>query len=110
MQRIPKLQPSAIDERIRKACQVPKLNSFWKYLLPGTGGVKTLHPGYVCWYNSCENLGDWTFSAGVDASIDTADYKENVGSLLIDVPADSTGYQFARLKNGIFNWCDKYLG
>lgn len=36
---LPKLQPSSIDERIRKVCQHPKINAFWKYLSPSTASV-----------------------------------------------------------------------
>lgn len=78
---LPRLQPSSIDERIRKACQYPKTNAVLRYL-PRGGGVKPLHPAYVCWYNSCEDCDDWWIEAA--CSLDTVDFQENIGSLLFD--------------------------
>jgi len=105
--KLPLFKPVSIDDRIR---QHLKTRAFWRYLLSGIGGAKPLHPEYVCWWDSCENLGAWSFTAGVSASIDTADYQENVGSLFVDVPADSASDQNARLNGANFSWCDEYLG
>jgi hypothetical protein len=40
-----------------------------------------LHPSYVCWYNSCEDLTEWDIDAGIAASINVTDFKEGSGSL-----------------------------
>jgi hypothetical protein len=78
----------SIDQRIRR--NAPFLSrAFWKYGLVrrALGGEKALHPDYVCNYNSCENLADWTLGSGVTGSIDSSVFQENVGSLKLDIEA-----------------------
>ena len=66
-----------------------------------------LHPPYVCWFNSCEKLTDWTIDTGMNGSIDNADKMENTGSLALDVPIGTAGFLKATLP---FPVCDEYWG
>ncbi len=52
---LPRLQPS--DERIRKACQCPKINAVRKYLLPSMAAAK---PKVTYWEDPCESFTPWT--------------------------------------------------
>jgi len=84
MERIPSLPLSSIDDRIKKACQVPRIQAVLKYLpFGGGGGAKPpLHPPYVCWYDSCESCGPWTVDPNFSCSPDIVDFKECGASLV----------------------------
>lgn len=84
---LPSLQPSSVDERIRKACQYPKINAVRRYL---PRGVSAGIPKITYWSNSCDSLVGWTTS-GHGWSISTADKVEGTGSLQ-SYCQDAAGY------------------
>lgn len=65
-----------------------------------------LHPDYVCWYNSCEELTDWTIDPEITASINDTLFQEDKGSLDLVYPSDA--YHYARL-TPVSN-CGKHWG
>lgn len=62
------------------------------------------HPSYVCWFNSCEDLDDWTLDPGVVASINTLIHQEGAGSVEFSMPAAAVEAWKP------VNYCDEYFG
>lgn len=42
----------------------------------------------VYWYNSCENVGQWSLGGGCSGAIDSTNYKENTGAISLITPSD----------------------
>jgi len=80
-----------------------KMNPFLRNLKQPCPAV--LHPDYVCWYNSCEDLSDWTIDATITPSINNITFQEDKGCLQLLFPAAA---KTAKLTS--ISACDKYWG
>jgi len=80
-----------------------KMQPFWWFL------AKRLHPNYVCWYNSCEDCGEWNVNPAHACSVITDDFKEHTGSLQLmnETPSPWNGGLYTTLP---LTECDVYFG
>lgn len=77
-----------------------------KQLPPLCCPIPTLHPDFICWYNSCENLPDWTIDPLITASINNVTFQEKAGSLDLDFPnTPKVNVTLTPVSN-----CDQYFG
>ena len=69
-----------------------------------------LHPDYVCGFNSCEDLDDWSISGDLIGSINKSMFEENIGSLHLQTdPIESTAGGLAIIYPA-WATCNEYLG
>lgn len=107
--RLPQFKVETIDERIRRSNMSLIAKAFWKHgIMRRAMGGDSLHPNYVCWFNSCENLATWTIDPAITASVDTIDKQEAGGSTQLSRLTSVTGDKYSYPTSQ--NICDIYFG